>query len=99
MICPVCDGKGKQTIPVHSVIDGKTEDSSFEMDCDLCKCTGEITAVRFIQYKQDQAATKAMWCQCGNPSGDTEFYDDNELCPGDKHHWDCKDCGKLLQIG
>ena len=99
MTCPKCKGKGHTIIPVSKTIDGKRTDSSFEMDCDVCNGTGKVDLTEFIQWKQEVANEKALWCHCGNPSGEVLFYNDNECCPGDKHHWDCKDCGKLLQVG
>ena len=58
-----------------------------------------------IQHKSDKPLdttpdTKNLWCKCGNPSENSEYHSDdpnNPTCT--KHHWTCRDCGKILQIG
>ncbi len=40
-----------------------------------------------------------IWCACGNPSTETDYYSDGESKTCFKHHWTCRDCGKILQIG
>lgn len=50
--------------------------------------------------KEWKAAHAAFWCQCGNPSGDVTFYEDDsrsKVCT--KHHYRCNDCGKVVQVG
>ena len=40
------------------------------------------------------------YCDCGNPSGNTIFAENNACtCGAKKHHWHCADCGKISQIG
>lgn len=94
MNCPTCKGKGTVTVKVHSNF--ATENTSFEMDCHVCGGSGEVTEAQLKAHK----AAMAMWCRCGNPSGQTQFFDDGEnpsVC--NKHHWVCEDCGKVTQVG
>ena len=39
------------------------------------------------------------WCYCGNPSGEMDFFDNDEHPKIKCHHWRCRDCGKVVQIG
>lgn len=90
--CPSCDGTGKMKCRVHNA-DGK--ESTFEMECFDCGGTGKVSAEILASIE----AEKNAWCSCGNPSGEHEFYDDGEDSACYKHHWNCKDCGKLWQVG
>jgi hypothetical protein len=92
MNCPRCEGKGKQSIGISEY--GQPEES-FEMTCMTCKGSGEVTAFEAEMFEQEQG----MWCGCGNPSNDGDFYEDGEDPVVGKHHWKCKDCKKVLQVG
>ena len=92
--CTICEGSGKQTVTISTF--GEPEnDTSFESNCIGCDGEGEVT--------EEQAALiefeKNMWCKCGNPSEDVDFYDDGEHPEITKHHYRCKDCKKVVQIG
>lgn len=97
MNCPTCKGKGKVTVKVTTVAPGTANThSEFEMNCLTCRGEGEISKAQAQEHK----AAMAMWCRCGNPSGQTHFFDDGEnpaVC--NKHHWVCEDCGKVTQVG
>ena len=99
--CPRCKGTGKISGVAVSVKQGKLIDREFNMNCPDCRGTGKLTKQRRVILNLKRKATVSFWCICGNPSGDTDFYDDVRLPDGtlDKHHWNCKDCGKVLQIG
>jgi len=94
--CPACKGKGVITVSVTEVSPDKTvERSESELTCYLCH--GEKQVLKAVHDAHIEANNS--WCRCGNPSGDAIYYDDNQLGPGSKHCWCCKDCGKLLQVG
>ena len=91
MICPRCKGKGKMDLAVHE--GGVAE--VVEITCITCDGDGEIGKFQHKLYQQEVE----MWCNCGNPSNDGVFVDDGEDPVIGKHHWNCKDCGKVLQVG
>lgn len=85
--CPKCIN-GKMTV---TVTEGQTTyESTFE--CIYCHGHGEISDERLAKIR----AMDAMWCRCGNKSGNITYHDD---APGSKHHWTCDDCGKVVQVG
>lgn len=91
--CPTCDnGRMKITVSTY----GSNEPATVtEIDCVYCDGTGQIDdeTMEAIEYE------KNMWCKCGNPSGRHKFYRDGEGPLVHKHHYVCKDCNKVLQIG
>lgn len=87
VLCPVCKD-GKLTITVTG--EGKT--SELEINCVHCNGQGTMTWAQRDAYDR----MVAMWCRCGNSSGQVTFHDD---APGSKHHWTCDDCGKVVQVG
>jgi DnaJ-class molecular chaperone len=91
MGCPTCKGKGKLTIPVTTHGEEGTRTTSFEMTCYTCNGTGTATPEQLAALE----AMNAVWCRCGNPSGEPVYY---EHADG-SHGYNCADCGKLLQVG
>lgn len=91
MNCPRCKGSGKMPLQVHE--GGSVR--NMELTCIDCDGSGEITKA---QHEQNQRAM-AMWCRCGNPTGQSRFYEDGEAPDVHKHHVKCGDCGKVLQVG
>lgn len=87
-VCPVCKGAKKNTYAVHA--EGVTK--NVELSCGVCFGTGQLSDAGLQAHK----ALQAMWCRCGNPSGNASFHDDT---PTRKHHWTCDDCGKITQVG
>jgi hypothetical protein len=73
--------------------DAKEEES--EITCIHCdgKPMSELEAEK---YQKALNREKNRWCKCGNPSGHTNYVPDT---PRRKHHWNCADCGKMLQEG
>ena len=72
---------------------GKT--STVKIGCITCEGKGTINQ----EQKERLEAEKKLWCVCGNHSGESNFHDDytRKICS--KHHYTCKDCGKILQVG
>jgi len=95
-ICTACQGGGVQHLTVRE--DGKPERVT-DIPCVWCHGSGEVTQ----EVLEELKTYKTMWCQCGNPSGDFNFYDDGQHsgCPYriHKHHYHCADCLKITQIG
>jgi hypothetical protein len=99
--CSVCNGTGKQTIQ-SSVLDfdyslGKwveKPEPPVKINCIICNGSGQMTAEdkELIEYE------KKMWCKCGAPKG-IKFYDDNKHPEISKHHYRCRVCKKVTQIG
>jgi|WetSurSiteA1Bulk_404760.scaffolds.fasta_scaffold03388_10 hypothetical protein len=99
--CPVCNGAGKQTITFTEVeADEKTglliakKAPSFQIDCVWCKGKGIVTP----KEKKVHTYYKTIWCECLEDHG-VKFYDDGEHPQLSKHHYRCKKCGKVTQIG
>lgn len=93
--CPTCGGKGVQVLETTTwSVTGKTTEST-TITCVVCKGKKQITA----KEKQGLIDEAALWCSCGNPSKDVEFYDDGECTDCDKHHYHCSDCRKIVQVG
>ena len=90
--CTVCEGRGKQTTTV--TVHGEKGESSFEMDCLWCKGTGQMTEVQEAEHRE----FCEMWCECEEP-GDPRYYDDGEHPAMHKHHWRCRECEGVTQIG
>jgi len=93
--CPVCGGDGKRTITIDNRFNRPEPDDEYEIDCDFCDGTGKMNDKQMDIYNYE----KNMWCDCGNPSEKVKFFDDDEHPEISKHHYRCKDCGKILQIG
>jgi len=91
MICPRCKGSGKMDL---NVSEGGTM-KAVKITCVTCDGAGEIDQFKYKLYRQEIE----MWCRCGNPSGDVDFYDDGEHPDVQTHHYRCKDCGRVVQVG
>jgi len=96
-ICPTCKGTGEQSVTAQIMQPDGTfkEEPPVQITCVFCDGKGEVTKdkLKFIEHYN------SIWCKCGNPSGETDFYNDNEHDEIKKHHWRCQDCGKVVQIG
>ena len=87
--CVPCDGSGKSKIEVHS--DGKVD--VVEILCVDCNGLG-LSSLSEAQQTEKIAQAQALWCQCAK--SDPVYVPD---APGMKHHWDCGECGRLVQVG
>lgn len=91
MKCPVCEGKGKQTITAIEVTPtSRREMPPVDIDCIWCKGTGEMTPQQAQDWKDFQDA----WCRCPHSSGSHPYRHANGA-----HGWKCDDCGKITQTG
>lgn len=85
--CPKCKSTGKLPIEVHEA--GKPSQIT-ELECVYCDGKGKMTDAELKRHNE----LEAMWCSCGNPSGDAYPYD-----YGNCHGWNCADCHKVIQTG
>ena len=87
--CPVCHGKGKQT----ATVTGKSR--TYDVECIWCRGKGTMTEEGVRWYRVEQA----IWCKC-DLEREAVYYDNKEHTGCyDKHHWHCKACGLVQQIG
>lgn len=93
MKCPQC--KGRSTVALTVTTCGQKGEEKIDLPCPACKGLGSVS----LAEKKIYEAQLAMWCRCGNPSGDVDFFDDGEHPDMYKHHYRCKDCGKITQVG
>lgn len=93
MKCTVCNGTGKQTIQART-FGMKKPEPPVEIDCVFCRGKGVLTPVQkaVLNYHNN------MWCKCKKDHG-TVYYPDNTHPVVRKHHYRCKKCGKVTQIG
>ena len=91
MICPRCKGSGKMDLTVH---EGGSA-TAIKITCVTCDGAGEIDSFKYNLYRQEVE----MWCRCGNPSGEVDFYEDGQDPKIGMHHIKCRDCGKVIQVG
>lgn len=89
--CPACKGKGKYICETTTIsVEGRTT-SKDEMTCLWCRGRKTMDDEELAFYK----ACQNVWCKCGNPSGDVEYYE----YENGSHGYNCADCGKLIQTG
>jgi hypothetical protein len=91
--CPKCKGTKKLDIKVTTY--GKPGEEIKSINCIYCNASGKLTDSEIAKLKAEEEA----WCRCGNPSRQTQFWDDGQNPVCSKHCWTCRDCGKILQVG
>ena len=92
-LCPTCKGSCKQIIKVCNRKTGMVE-KEIPVHCGTCNGEGKVTeeTLKNIMYE------KSLYCSCKN-NDDVYFVDDNVDSECSKHHWKCKNCKKIVQIG
>ena len=100
--CSVCKGTGKQTVSMDTLnFDYKLrkwvttpDPHPTKMACIGCGGTGRLTDEEkgLVDYE------RKMWCTCGAKHG-SNYFKDNQHPEISKHHYRCRDCGKVTQIG
>jgi hypothetical protein len=95
MKCPTCKGTGKYDLPTTTMTTNGYSKEICEITCFTCHGSGRIT----VKQHNDMIEARKIWCSCGNPSEETNFYDDGEHPTCSKHCYTCVDCGKIVQIG
>lgn len=99
--CPDCKGSKKMTINVENPfgIESPFKSGPVEIPCIRCDGTGEDIGKVFME-------DLAIWCKCPRP--DVGRYVPDGPCPKGvrgakcevtKHHYHCKVCGGVAQIG
>lgn len=91
--CPKCKGSKQIEISV-SVFGSNDAPTKTKIDCVHCNGTGEVTDIQLeaIEYENN------MWCKCEDDHG-SKYYDDGEHPEIHKHHYRCKKCKQVTQIG
>ena len=86
---------GRHTITVTYLGDDSKSHES-EHDCYWCDGEGKVSQERY----NDWVFYKNMWCKC-SPSRKpgVTFFDDGEHKELPKHHYRCKGCKGVVQIG
>ena len=98
--CPTCKGTGKQSITVNHISSSGNRKETVEIDCVICD--GGIHPLSESEAKQelqDQEDEKALWCTCNKSKSDAIYVPDGKSRVCSKHHWICRDCRKIVQIG
>lgn len=90
--CQPCKGTGQQNVTVSK---SGEPDSHIKLTCIWCKGTGRATP----EQQRTLAAYDAMWCRCGNPSGESNYFSDGQHPAMHKHHYRCADCNSVTQVG
>lgn len=99
MKCLSCKGKGTVEVTMHTLTNGQANKYIQHWGCPRCD-DGVMSLqqrAEFEAHMQEIQAWHKMWCQCR--SKHTRFYDDGEHPEIHKHHWRCRSCGKIVQIG
>jgi uncharacterized protein YbaR (Trm112 family) len=89
--CPTCKGVGKVTLTVN---EEHQKTSTMQMNCVICKGVGRVTQEVVLALRRFENS----WCRCGS-TNDPFYAADGEHTHCFKHHWDCSDCGGIVQIG
>jgi hypothetical protein len=89
--CPSCKGEGEQTIKTTTITPTGRTEGSFKMPCLVCRGAKKVTPEIIAREKR----MADIWCKCPD-SPDSYYVPDS---PGSKHHWCCKRCRKVTQIG
>ena len=92
--CPVCKASGKVTIQVKSCPPSET-DGPCDLTCYFCDGHGKVPAMAIEALEEH----RKDWCSCGNSSNNLDYFVDGEHPKCHKHHYRCKDCGGITQIG
>jgi len=96
--CPDCKGTGTTQMKVIETTPKGTTEKTFPMPCGACKSTGQTTKAKIRANERLKAAVDAMWCHCEGET-DAEYFADGARKDIQKHHWRCRACGKVKQIG
>lgn len=95
VLCPQCSGACRISVEVTEIASGgHRKKSSVDMKCITCDGAGKVSASVVAALKREQE----MWCSCASP-GEPQYFADGDDLEIWKHHWRCRACGKVLQIG
>ena len=90
--CPCCEGSKTNSLTEMS-LDGKELDT-MTFPCITCDGEGTVDHDLWLDYRD----AMDTWCKCGCKNG-ARYVDDNVSKECSKHHWVCRDCGKITQVG
>ena len=100
LTCETCKGSGKVTVSMSTFGKEGSEKKS-QMHCISCSGKG----IYLISSDSERKAwvlnriQRNMWCQCEDSIG--SYYRENNECKGcmSKHHYHCKKCHLITQVG
>ena len=93
MKCVACSGTGKMKIILG---EENFVDEISEFTCIVCKGTGEINE----RVNEKIGNGKSIWCMCpGERDPFSRFYGNGEHPGIYTHHWRCRKCNGVTQIG
>ena len=92
--CPFCiDGKTDLKIVTNG------NETTQKIDCIYCKGTKKLSQIALNKINAELEWLDKHTCKCKTNSAGVYYVADNvdENCS--KHHWKCKECNKIVQIG
>jgi len=98
IICPTCKGEGTRAV-VAKILDEKGwyDAPPVVMSCSLCEGK-KVVSKKWLEAREE--AYKDFWCACkGDALRDSIYYADGEHLGCSKHHYRCRTCGKVTQVG
>ena len=91
--CPHCNGTGKKTLKI-TFIGHPEKNEETKIDCIICEGK-PMSKEDAIKEKKSIEDEKKLWCNCSNKTDSYYVADTKKM----KHHWRCKTCKKITQIG
>ena len=89
--CPSCSGLGTQFLKVTG---DAPKPGIYLVQCFFCKGARKVTQAQIDALEREQNE----WCNCPEPM-DVDFYPDGSREDVTQHHWRCRKCGGITQIG
>jgi hypothetical protein len=89
--CPCCYGSGRQFLKVSG---DAPKPGVYLVTCSFCKGAKKINQSEVDALDREQAE----WCNCTEQT-DVHHYQDGGHDDITKHHWRCRNCGGITQIG
>ena len=92
MECTMCHGSKVQHLTITTF--GEEGSKTMDVDCVGCNGTGEIDERVALELEYE----RNMWCDCTEDHGVT-YWKHGQHAILHKHHYRCKKCHKVVQIG
>lgn len=92
--CDSCEGSGEMKITMQEGFGKDAKKTESTIECVICHGTGFVDK----QTKDEVEFEENMWCKCGEDHG-VDSYKDGEHHQIHKHHYRCKKCKDVVQIG
>ena len=92
--CPECNGTGIGTVTIQTF--GEEGKNISIINCRFCKGL-LISKEAALKIKKEKEVEDSLWCSCTVDYGVTYKARGSAVCS--KHHYICKKCKKIVQIG